>query len=426
MHPLLNLFRSRNYRLYFSGQFISQAGSWMTQTAILWLVYELTQSELFVGIVGFASQMPTLLLSPLAGVWVDRLDRIRLLTVTHVLAALHALALAALVFTGHGSLELLIALAAVHGVIHAFDIPARQTLNHMLAERREHVSSIISLNSTLVNLGRMVGPTLAGIVIASSGAGFCFLLDALTYVVGVGTLLALRLPRDVRVKPRGPGNVAKELGEGFAIALHHRQIRLLLLVTAAVSVFGLSVFTLLPAYAKEVFAGEGRTLGILMASFSTGAAAAGIALASRRSDGDTGQLIFRGLLLAGASLLVFAFSSMLALSIACLVLMGFGCVMVVASSNTLVQHLVEESKRGRVMSLYGVAFQGGMPLGALFTGSLAHYCGLSWMSVVNGVACIGLGLFFLQPLLKLQNAHAASSTAGLGSLEPAAAALNDS
>lgn len=403
MQPLLSLFRSRNYRLYFSGQFISQAGSWMTQTAILWLVYALTQSELHLGLVGFASQMPTLLLSPLAGVWVDRLDRVRLLTLTQILSAVHSLLLALLVLSGHGTFPMLVGLALVHGAIQAFDVPVRQTLNHMLAERREDLSSIISLNSTLVNLGRTAGPTLAGFVIAAAGVGFCFFLDALSYVAAVLTVLALRLPRDARRKPAGSGqrSVVKELGEGLTIAFRHGQIRLLLAVTAAVSIFGLSVFTLLPAYAKEVFAGEGKILGLLMSSFSTGAAAAGVVLASRRSAGTAGKLIFRGLLLAGVSLLLFAFSRVLALSVGCLLLMGAGCVMVVASSNTLVQELVEESKRGRIMSLYGVAFQGGMPVGALLTGTLAHYLGFSWMSLLNGVTCLGLASVFLQPLIQL-------------------------
>jgi MFS family permease len=399
MRQLFGLFRSRNYRLYFSGQFISQVGNWMTQTATLWLVYQLTQSVFLVGVIGFATQIPTLLVSPVAGVWVDRLDRVRLLVVTQTLAALQSLALAACVFTDVASFPVLVNLALIQGGVNAFDIPARQVLNGMLAERREDLSGVISLNSTLVNLGRMVGPALAGFVIASAGAGFCFLLDALSYVAAIGTVLALRLPRTA--KPRRQGSVRRELGEGLALALRHPQIRLLLLVAAAVSVFGLSVFTLLPACAKEVFGGEGRTLGLLMSSFSGGAAVSGIVLAGRGGRGDSGQVIVRGLALAGATLLAFAFSRSLALSLGCLFLMGIGCVMVVASSNTLVQQLVEEGKRGRIMSLYGVAFQGGMPIGALLTGTLAQYLGLRGISLVNGFACLALTLLLFSRLFEL-------------------------
>jgi MFS family permease len=402
MRQLLGLFRSRNYRLYFSGQFISQIGNWMTQTATLWLVYQLTQSVFLVGVIGFATQIPTLIVSPVAGVWVDRLDRVRLLVVTQTLAALQSLALAAAVFAHVASFPVLVNLALIQGCVNAFDIPARQVLNGSLAERRADLAGIISLNSTLVNLGRMVGPALAGFVIAGAGAGFCFVLDAFSYVAAIGTVLALRLERPAR--PRTQSSVRKELGEGLTLALGHPQIRLLLLVAAAVSVFGLSVFTLLPAYAKQVFGGEGRTLGLLMSSFSSGAAVSGILLAGRRGRGDSGQVIGRGLALAGVMLVGFAYSKSLALSLGCLFLMGVGCVMVVASSNTLVQHLVAEEKRGRIMSLYGVAFQGGMPLGALFTGTLAEYVGLSGMSLVNGFACLGLTLLLFSRLFELDAA----------------------
>ncbi len=399
MRSLVALFQSRNYRLYFFGQFISQIGSWMTQTATLWLAYRLTESVFVVGLVGFATQSPTLLLAPLAGVWVDRLDRIRLLTVTQILAALQSLALMVCVLTDTATIPALLALAVAQGVINAFDIPARQALNSMLAERREDLSSIISLNSSLVNLGRMAGPTLAGFVIAAWGVGFCFALDALSYLAAIVSVLALQLRPTATTHQRS--SVRQEFREGLALALHHRQIRVLFLVAAAVSVFGLSVFTLLPACAKEIFGGDGKTLGLLMSAFSAGAAVSGVVLAGRSDRGDTGQLIIRGLLGAGGSLLVFAFSKSLVLSVVALFVMGVGCVMVVASSNTLVQHLVEEDKRGRVMSLWGLAFQGGMPVGALITGSLTEFFGLSWMSVLNGVACLALTCFLLAPLGQL-------------------------
>lgn len=406
--PLLDLFRSRNYRLYFTGQFVSQTGNWMTQTALLWLVYQLTNSAFLTGLLGFAAQIPVLLLSPFAGVWVDRLDRVRVLTLTRLAAFSYSLSLAALTWTEAATFPLLLALASVHGVIQAFDLPGRQALNRMLAEKSEHLPRIISLNSTLINLGRMVGPTLAGFILISLGAGFCFLLDALSYLIALATLFALRLPPRPSTLGLHKTSLREDFREGLRIAFLDPPIRLLLCITALVSVFYLSVFTLLPAYAKEIFAGEGQVLGLLMSSFSTGGVLAGVLLARRRQNNDLERVIFRGLLLGSGSLIAFSLSRSLSLSVLCLFLLGAGSVLVAAASNTLVQARVEEGKHGRVMSIYGISFQGGMPLGALITGWLAQLLGLSWAALVNGGAALTLAVLFLSRLPRVGHAFLAS------------------
>lgn len=401
MRSLLHIFSSRNYRLYFCGQLISLTGTWMNQTAIMWLVYQLTHSAFLLGLVGFIGHAPALLLSPFAGVWVDRLHRIRLLMATQVLSLIHSLLLAALVFSGHASFEWLAGLSIVQGIINAFEMPSRHILPVMLAEQREHLPVIISLNSSLFNLGRLIGPTLAGFVIAAWGSGFCFLLDGVSFLAVIFALLAMRLNYQHRV-PHRRESVWKEMGEGFSYVWASVPLLVLLGVAGVVSIFGLPVSILLPAYAQHVFLGDSRTLGLLMSSFSAGAVIAAVFLASRSQIEHLNQKLGIGLGLSGLSLVAFSFSETLVLATVLLCILGFGCVLVVAAANTLVQNLIEERMRGRVMSIYGMAFQGTMPVGALLTGSLAQGLGLANASLVNGLVCLGIATWFFLYLPRLR------------------------
>lgn len=393
-------FSSRNYRLYFGGQLVSLLGTWMTQTATVWLVYHLTGSPLWLGIVTLIGQAPAILLSPLGGVWVDRLDRLKLLVATQALAMVQSAALAIFTLTGSINIGLLTGLAMFQGLINAFDMPTRQSLNVLLVEKREHLPAVIGMNSSMFNLARLAGPAIAGFVIAGVGAGWCFLVDAVSYLAVLGAIAAMQLARPQ--PPPRQSSVWDELREGASYAWNSLPIRNLMLMTGAMGLFGLSFAVLIPVYAKSIFGGDARTLGLLMSSSAAGSVLAALYLAGRKSIRGLGHTIVFGALIAGCALFAFAFSRILWLSMICLVLTGLGGILVFASNNTLVQQLVEESKRGRTLSIYMVAFLGGMPLGGLLTGALASSIGISIATCINAVSCIALGLLFGANLPRLR------------------------
>lgn len=378
-------FSSRNYRLFFSGQIVSLLGTWMTQTATVWLVYDLTGSPLWLGLVTLLGQLPAIVLSPLGGVWVDRLNRVKLLLVTQALSMAQSLALAVFTLTGRIDVWLLTGLAMVQGVITAFDLPTRQSLVPLLATRKEDLPAIIGMNSSMFNLARLVGPAAAGFVIAGVGAGWCFLLDALSYLAVLAAILAMRLdPPRLAASGR---SVWHELRAGADYAFGFGPIRALILLTGAMGLFGMSFAVLVPAYAQSIFGGDARTLGLLMSAGAVGSVLGALYLAGRRSVRGIGRTILGGGLAAGLGLAGFAFSSNLALSAGCLMITGAGGILVFASNNTLVQNLVDEDKRGRVMSIYTVAFLGGMPLGGLLTGAVADVVGLRVATGLNALSC---------------------------------------
>ncbi|MEI6654336.1 MAG: MFS transporter [Verrucomicrobiota bacterium] len=389
-------FSSRNYRLYFFGQIVSLMGSWMSQTATVWLVYQITHSAFWLGVVAFAGQLPGLLIGPAAGVWVDRLNRRYLLIATQVLAMLQSLALAYFTLSGKITITQLAVLAMIQGVINAFDMPARQALPVLLVEKKEHLANVIALNVSMFHMARLVGPAVAGFVIAGAGAGFCFLFDGLSYLAVIGAFVAMRLQQQP-VEKSG-ASVWTDFRDGLNYAMGFGPIRRLIYLIGCMALFGMSFTVLTPVYARDYFGGDARTLGLLMASSAAGSVMAAVYLSSREGLRGLGRVIYSGAGLMGLAIIGFAFSRTLALSIGCLVLAGCGTILVVASSNTLLQNLVDEGKRGRVMSLYIMAFLGGMPLGSLLTGSLAHQCGTTVATCVNGVACLILGYLFYRQL----------------------------
>lgn len=389
-------FSSRNYRLFFAGQIVSLVGSWMTQTAVVWLVYQLTHSAFWLGMVAFAGQLPGLLIGPVAGVWVDRLNRRQLLLATQVLSMLQSLALAWFTLSGKISVTHLALLAMVQGVINAFDMPARQAMPVLLVEKKEHLANVIAMNVSMFHLARLTGPAIAGFVIAGLGAGYCFLIDGLSFVAVIAALVAMR----IRQEPATPSGASiwDDFRNGLDYALGFGPIRRLILLIGSTALLGMSFAVLTPVYAREYFGGDARTLGWLMASSAAGSVMAAIYLSSRKSLRGLGRVIYSGAALMGLALIAFAFSRHLACSIICLVLAGGGAILVVASSNTLLQNLVDEGKRGRVMSLFTMAFLGGMPLGSLLTGTIAHHLGTTFATCVNGTSCLILGLWFYRQL----------------------------
>ncbi len=360
---LLSALRHRNYRLFFGGQSISLVGTWITRIATSWMVYRLTGSNLLLGVVGFCGQIPTLFLAPLAGVFVDRWDRRKVLLVTQAMSLLQSLALAVLTFAGIITVGEILALQVFQGVINAFDTPARQAFVVTMVEDRADLANAIALNSSMVNASRVAGPSIGGILIASVGEGWCFLVDAISYVAVIASLLAMRIPRETRV--RAASRLMEELGTGFRYVRDFMPIRTALLLLALVSTMGMPYAVLMPAFATDVLHGGPHTLGFLMAASGTGALAGAVYLASRRSVLGLGRVIAVAVMVFGGALVGFGLSRSFWLSLTLLPLVGAGFMVALASTNTIVQTIVEEHLRGRVMAFYTMAFLGTAPIGSL-------------------------------------------------------------
>lgn len=390
MPPIIRALRHRNYRLYFSGQLISVIGTWMQQVAMSWLAYRLTGSVLLLGMVGFAGQIPILLFAPFGGMWSDRINRRLILIGTQSAAMIQALVLAGLTLTRTVQPSHLIVLALMLGVVNALDMPARQSFVVHLVDDRADLLNAIALNSFTMNAARLLGPSLAGVVVSLVGEGLCFLLNAVSYLTVLLALLAIRTRHESR--PREP--MAHALRQGFAYAFHAVPIRALLLLVAVVSLTVTPYTVLMPVYAREIFGGDARTLGMLLGCAGAGALAATAYLASRQSVQGLENAIAVAPLLAGSGLMLFAFSGHLWLAVPSLFLVGFGVIASVASSNTMIQSLVPDELRGRVMSIFTMAFLGMSPLGSAAAGSLAHVIGAPATLFAGGLCSAAAGLVF--------------------------------
>jgi len=413
--PFLGALSSRNYRLFFAGQMLSLVGTWMTQTASMWLMYQLSSSAFMLGLIGFANLAPIFFLAPFAGVLVDRVNRHRLFIGAQTAAMVQSGLLAAFALTGTITTTHLLLLTLLQGLINAVDMPARQALVVEFVGRRDHLGSAIALNSALFNLARLAGPALGGFVIAAFGAGICYLIDAFSFVTVIGALMMMRLkPRPVGGGRQHPWHA---LREGFRYTIRHTPIRALILLVGAVSAVGFSGSVLTPVFARDVFHGDARTLGWLMSASGFGALSGALYLATRKGVRGLGRVITVGGILMGGGLAGFALSRWLPLALGFLCLTGMGGVLLMASSNTLVQTLVEDDKRGRVMSFFAMAFTGTMPLGNLAMGALAGHLGASTALVLGGGACMLVVAIFYRQIPRLRVAAAPT----LSRLEQAAA-----
>jgi MFS family permease len=399
---VLRAFRHRNYRLFFSGQSVSLIGTWMTRIATSWLVYRLTHSALLLGVVGFAGQIPTFLLAPFAGVWVDRLNRHRVLVITQILAMVQSFALAALALTGRITVADIIWLSVFQGVINAFDMPARQAFVVEMVDDREDISNAIALNSSMVNLARLVGPSLAGIIIAAFGEGYCFLIDGVSYLAVIASLLMMRLKPPL--SRAGRSNMLAELKEGWVYVSHSSAIRSLLLLLALVSLVGMPYAVLMPIFAGGILHGGPHTLGFLMGASGVGALAGAIELASRKTVLGLGRVIAVSAAMFGAGLFMFSQSRWLWLSLALMFITGMGMMRQMAATNTILQTIAEEEKRGRVMSYYTMAFVGMAPFGSLLAGSLAARIGAPATLLISGLCCLAGVAWFGMHLKELRRA----------------------
>ena len=378
--------RHRNFRLFFGGQSISLIGTWMTRIATSWLVYRLTGSALLLGTVSFAGQIPTFLFAPFAGVWVDRLDRRKVLVWTQALSMVQSLALAGLTLTGHITIHWLLALSVMQGIVNAFDMPGRQAFMVKMVEDRADLSNAIAINSSMVNMARLVGPSLAGMLIAVSSEGWCFLIDGISYLAVIASLLMMRLHTPV-VK-RTSTSTLTELKVGWTYVSEFLPIRTILLLFAVISLMGMPFVVLMPIFAARVLHGGPHTLGFLMGAMGVGALVSALALAARKSVRGLVRMIPIAAAVFGLGLIGFGLSRVFWLSMIMVFIAGMGMMQGMAGSNTVIQTIVPEDKRGRVMSYYTMAFMGMAPFGSLLAGTMAHAIGAPLTVILNGSAVL--------------------------------------
>lgn len=385
---VLRALRHPNYRLFFAGQSLSLVGTWITRVATSWLVWRLTGSAVMLGVVGFAGQVPTFLLGAFAGVWVDRLDRYRVLLSTQVMAMVQSFLLAALALTGVIQVWHILVLQILQGCINAFDTPARQSFLIDMIEDKADLSNAIALNSSMVNGARLIGPSIAGLVIAWVGEGWCFLADGISYVAVIVSLLAMHVAH--RPRQTNGKKVLEDLAEGLRYAFGFPPIRATLLLMALISIAGMPYTVLLPVIAERTLHGGAHTLGFLMGAGGLGALLGALHLASRTTVVGLGRLIPRASATFGVGLVAFGFSRWLPLSLALMVVVGAGFMIQMASSNTVIQTLVRDEMRGRIMALYAMAFIGMAPFGSLLAGAIASRVGAP-VTVAGGGAICALG-----------------------------------
>ncbi|QLE50273.1 MFS transporter [Nostoc sp. C057] len=398
--PLLPALRSKNYQLFFAGQGISLIGTWMTQLATIWLVYNLTNSALMLGVVGFSSQIPSFFLAPFGGVFVDRFSRYRTLIGTQVLAMIQSLTLAVLALTGVIEVWHIIALSLLQGFINALDAPARQAFVPELVERREDLANAIAINSTMINGARLIGPAIGGLLIARVGTGYCFLIDGLSYIAVLAALLAMKVKPWKNVVT--DGNPLQKVKEGFVYAFSFPPIRSILLLSTLVSLMGLQNTILVPVIAEQVLKGGAESLGFLMAASGVGALTGGIYLATRQTILGIGKLIALAPAILGVGLIAFSLSRYLPLSLFTMLFVGLGTILQIAASNTFLQTIVDDDKRGRLMSLYTMSFLGMIPVGNLLGGVLASRIGAPNTLIIDGIACILGSIIFSRQLPTLR------------------------
>ena len=391
---------SRNYRLFFTGQSISLIGTWMQRVAMSWLVYHLTSSEFLLGLVSFLGLIPVFVLSPFAGVLADRFHRLHLLIATQVLAMLQAFLLTVLVMTGLIRIGHIMALATLLGLINSFDTPIRQAFTAELVEKKADLGNAIALNSAMFNSARMLGPTIAGLLIAAFGEGFCFLLNGLSYLAVIVALLRMRIPPTAEKKQKQ--KLLKGLKEGFSYSFGFAPIRSVLLLLMTVSMMGMPYIVLMPVFAKNILHGGSETLGFLMGAAGAGALCGAVYLAQRKTVAGLERVIPLMTGLFSLGLIGFALSRHQWLSLSLLLMAGFGLMVQMASSNSILQTIVDDDKRGRVMSFYVMCVMGTTPIGSLLAGVVANRLGAPQTLLIGGICCLAGAVLFMRKLPALR------------------------
>ncbi|MBN2711194.1 MAG: MFS transporter [Planctomycetes bacterium] len=401
---LARALKSRNYRLFFWGRSVSMIGTWMQRTALLWLVGtmydDLRIASFWLGVVGFSGQIPALVLTPLAGGLADRCNRHRVIIITQILAMLQAFTLAGLAFSGAVEIWQVIALSVCLGAINAFDIPMRQAFISEMVDDPEDMGNAIALNSSMVNVGRLLGPAFGGMLAAISGPGICFLVNGLSFLAVIISLLMMRIKsREVAASQR---RMYHHLAEGFRYTFKFPPICAIILIMSLVSISGIPYASLLPVFAGHVLDCGPKGYGLFVSGVGLGALGGGIYLASRPSVLGLGRIIALAPLLFGCALVAFSQSRSFTLSLMVTPLLGLGQMLLMASGNTVLQTIVDEDKRGRVMSLYALSFMGMVPLGNLIAGLVARYIGPTWTITAGGCICICGAILFSRKLPALR------------------------
>jgi MFS family permease len=394
--------RHRNYRLFFTGQGLSLVGTWMQRIAVMWLVYRLTGSAFLLGFVGFAGQIPTFIFASFAGVFIDRSDRYRILLITQILAAVQSALLAFLTLSEHIVIWQIFLLSLSLGVINAFDMPARQSFVVDMVEGKEDLPNAIALNSMMVNGARLVGPSLAGLAVARFGEGVCFLLNTFSFVAIVIALLLMKVEQ-VKRKPL-TAHPWHDLKEGYRYAFGFAPIRYLLLLLGLMSVMGMPFQVLMPVFAKDVLHGGPHTLGFLMAAHGIGALVSAGYFATRRNVAGLGRVTVVACLLFGVGLMVFSLSRQVVFSYIAMFIAGSGMMGTMTSCNTIIQTVVDDEKRGRIMGFYAMAIFGMAPFGSLMAGSLASHIGAPNTVILGGISCAVAAILFAGRLPALRKA----------------------
>jgi MFS family permease len=399
-------FRYYNYRLYFSGQTISLIGTWMQRTALSWLVYRLTNSAFLLGAVGFLSSLPLFIVMPFAGVIIDKTNRYRIVLIAQILATIQAFFLWILVATHAIKIWQIIFLSLILGIINAFDIPARQAFVPELVEKKEDLVNVIALNSAIVNIARLIGPTTAGVLIGTVGEAVCFLINALSFLAVIGALLAMRLAP--KIPQPSSGNLLKDFAEGLRYTFEFMAIRAIILLLAIISILGMSYTVLMPIIAKEILRGGPQTLGILMGSVGIGALLGALFVANQKSAWGLENIIPLAAGIFSISLVLIGFTRSLSWALILMIFSGLGMMVQMSSSNTIVQTIVDDKIRGRVMSFYMLAFLGTTPIGSLFAGSVAQKINAPNTIILSGVLSLISVLVFIRYLTEIrQQIHSA-------------------
>lgn len=398
------IFRSlkyRNYRLFFTGQSVSLIGTWMQRITMPWLVYSMTGSELLLGIVSFAGQIPTFIFSPFAGVITDRWSKYKVLLITQIISMLLAGILAWLALSDQIGIWHIVIISVAFGCINAFDVPARHSFVIDMVGNREDLGNAIALNSLMFNGARLVGPSIAGIILAATNAGVCFLLNAVSYVFVIFSLLMMTVSTQKKLI-RSELRILSELREGLSYAFGFPPIKHILLLLTLVSLTGMSYQVLMPVYAQDVLNGESQAYGFLMGAAGLGALTGAIFLASRTTVLKLGRVIPLAAILLGGGLILLSFNRMMSLAIILMIIIGTGMMLQSAASNTILQTITDDDKRGRVMSFYSMSIMGTAPFGSLLAGALARSVGASWTAIIFGVCSIIGGLLFFKKLPELR------------------------
>ncbi len=393
----LKAFQSWNYRLYFAGQSVSLIGTWMQRTSVYWLIYEMTQSSFMLGVAVFAAQFPSFLFSIAGGVIADRYNRYHVLLLTQIASLIQAVLLTTLVLLDSYEVWHILTLSVLLGIINAFDVPARQALVYDMVDNKEHLPNAIALNSSMVHTARLIGPAIAGLVLQQYGAAICFLINGLSFIAVLTSLLFMKLPP---YKPREhTSNAITDLKEGFGYLKNTPSISMVMMMLACMSLVALPYITLLPIYAKEIFNGEASVFGYLNSFIGLGAVSGAFYLASLKAGSNLKKVLFFNTLVFGLGLIVFSHLTSLPIALFVIAVTGFGMMSQTTISNTLIQTTVTPAMRGRVLSYYAMAFFGMQPIGGLLIGTLSHYVGAPNTILIEGLATLLIALIFF-PFLR--------------------------